>query len=145
MADGDGKLKTGPAEAAAILNALGDEAKNRIMGDIEKRDPKMAKLIDENLVSFNDLVYLTPKMIMEFLREVKMDTFAMALRLGSEELRQHIFKNISSSMRKEIEETLNGPPRPVSEVQDAVQTIMKTVIKLHESGEIILKDDDTLV
>ena len=145
MADRDGKFKAGPDEAAAILNALGEEAKNRIMDDIEKRDPNMAKLIDEKLVSLNDLVHMTPKMIMDFLREVKLDTFALALRMGSEELRKHILGNVSSSIRQDINDVLNGAPKPVGDVQEAVQSIMKTVSRLISEGKIVLKDDDTLV
>jgi flagellar motor switch protein FliG len=47
----------------------------------------------------------------------------------------------SSGMKRDIDDILKGKPRPLSEVMDAQRRIMDVVLKLRESGEIVLSKD----
>lgn len=146
MADGDGKFKAGPGEAAKMLEGLDPQAQKRIMQYLERKDPRVAAEVKDKMITFEDLQYLTPKMLMEFLREVDRDKLALALRIGSESLRVHFLSNVSSSMRKDIEEVLNGKPCSVNDVQDCVDYVMNIATKMLEKGQLIInKNSDDYV
>ena len=91
---------------------------------IAKQDPDMAELLQKNMVLMEDLVLLTVKMIQELLREIKLSDLGLALRIASPELKEHFLNNVSKSMKEEILDVLNGPPQPVSKVQDAAEKIL---------------------
>lgn len=132
-------LKGGVKEAAKMLAGLDLISQARVLKDIAKQDPEMAEKIRLNMVTFEDLKHTTVKMLQELLREVSIDDFALALRLGSDELKSHILGNVSSSMRSDIEEILLGPPQLANKVQEAVDKIMDIVRAKAEKGELILK------
>ena len=139
-------FKGGVKEAAKMLSALSPSERERILLDITKRDPKMAELLKQSLVVFEDLSFLTVKMLAELLREIEISDLALGLRMGSTELRDHILGNVSSSIREEINETLNGKPRSMSDVEESVEKVMRIVRVKVEKGELILsKSSETLV
>lgn len=62
-------IKGGVKEAAKMLMALGPSAQKKLIEEIKLKDPKMAALLEANLVSMEDLQYLTPPMaIIYFLK-----------------------------------------------------------------------------
>ena len=81
-------------------------------------------------------------MLVELLREVQLSDLALALRMGSEELRHFILSNVSKSMREEIEEVLIGKPQPVSKVEEAMEKVMVVVRKKADRGELNFNDPD---
>ena len=133
-------FKAGIKEAANILAGLDMQQREKILELIVKKNPKMAETLRQNLVSIDDLKYATVKMLQEFLREVKLSDLAMALRIASEEVQNHILNSISKSMREEIKEVLDGPPQPVPEVRKSYQKVMEVIKRKAECGELILKD-----
>lgn len=135
----------GPKEAAKMLQALGASERRKILEQIAQQDPAMAETLKSMMVSLEDLQHLTVKMLQELLKEVSLKDLGLALRLASEELRIKILSQVSKGMKAELEDSLKGAPRPVSEVQQAEQRVMEVVRRKWERGEIILKDDDTLV
>ncbi len=139
-------FKGGVKEAAKMLSALSTSERERILGDIAKKDPQMAELLKQSLVVFEDLVFITTKMLVELLREIEIRDLALGLRVASKELRVHILESVSRSIREEIEETLNGKPRPVSEVEESVEKVMQVVRRKVERGELILSNSsETMV
>ncbi|OUR99896.1 hypothetical protein A9Q84_02380 [Halobacteriovorax marinus] len=128
----------GVKAAAKMLSALPTADRLRILADIAKQDPQRAELLKREMVVFEDLLYLTVKMLVELLREINLDDLALALRIASPELRSHILGNVSKSIRLELEDVLNGKPRPVSEVEQCLEKIMDVVRRKVEKGELVL-------
>ena len=131
-------FKGGVKEAAKLLSALSTSERSRILSDIAKKDPTRAELLKREMITLEDLQYITVKMLVELLREVKIQDLALALRLGSEDLKNHIISNVSSSMKADILDTLNSGPRPVSEVEECIEKIMAVVRRKVDLGELIL-------
>lgn len=135
----------GIKEAAKILAALDLNSRKNILSIIAKEDSAMAEMLRKNLVSMEDLQKLTPKMLVELLREIKMEDLSLALRISSVELRQHLMSVLPRGPRTELEESLNGKPVPVSKVNEASNRILKVIREKIEKGELVLSDDDQLV
>ena len=131
--------KSGFEQALEMLNGLDEMGRRRILDDIEKRDPKMAQALEENLIRFEDLLHITAKMFQELMLEVKPDDLALGLRMGSPELKKKLLSFTSSGVRKDMEEVLLGPPRPAQEVQQAVEQVMIVVRQKVDKGELVLK------
>lgn len=139
-------FKGGVKEAAKMLMGLGPKAQKTLLEDIRKRDPKMAALLEENLVSMEDLEHLTPTMLVGLLRDVKLEAFGLALRTVDKNVTDKILGMVSTGIRLEIEDGLNGPPKRVSEVEAAQAEILDIVRKKIELGQIVLNPDgDELV
>ncbi|MCO4794391.1 MAG: hypothetical protein KC493_11795 [Bacteriovoracaceae bacterium] len=139
-------FKGGIKAAAEMLSGLDREGQERILLDIAKKDPKMAEELRKTMVTFEDLKYLTVKMISELLREIDVDDLARGLRTASQEMKSHILSNVSSSIQKDIESILLGPPLSVNKVNESVEKVMEVVRKKLEKGELVInKDGEQLV
>lgn len=138
-------FKGGLEAAAKMLAGLDSRAQQRILEDIALKNPEMAQALRESMVTFDDLQFLSVKMLQELLREIKIKDLALGLRIGSPELKQKILSQISGGMRAEIEEVLLGPPKPVEKVQEAVTRVMEVVRAKIDKGELVLRKDDELV
>ena len=66
--------------AVKILQTLTSGEREKILQNIEKKDPQMFDLLKNNLVVFEDLQFMTSKMIGEFLKEVSLADLALGLR-----------------------------------------------------------------
>ncbi len=135
------KFKAGPLEAAKILSQLDLKSQKRLLEIIAEKDPKMAQFLKENTTTFNDLIFITPRMLSELLREISLKDLGLGLRLADNDLRNHILGNVSNSMRKELEEILLGPPQSVDKINESISKIMRIVRAKVEKGELVLKKD----
>jgi flagellar motor switch protein FliG len=131
----------GLKQAIEMLQGLDLAAQQSVLADIARRDPEMAIKLKQNLVTFDDLQYLTISMMKRLLQDVKLDDLGLALRGCSKEVSDHLLSMFSSGMKRDIDDILKGKPRPLSEVMDAQRRIMDVVLKLRESGEIVLSKD----
>ena len=139
------KKKDGVKEAAEIVSGLDFESGKRIMKGISKENPQMAKAIEMNMVSLEDLKHITVKMLQDLLKEIPTNFLGLALRVGSRELRRFILENISSSLAREIQEILNGPPRKKTDVSRAVDHILSLMRKKVQTGEIVIREEEEYV
>ena len=139
-------FKGGIEEAAKMLAGLDREGRENVLNIIAKKDPTMAENLRKNMVTLEDLKYLTVKMLQELLRDIEIGDLALALRISSDELKAHILQNVSSSLRKDIEDVLLGPPQSVSNVNEAADKVLEIVLKKIDKGELVInKDGETLV
>jgi flagellar motor switch protein FliG len=131
----------GIKQAIEMLQGLDLVAQQSVLADIARRDPEMAIKLKKNLVTFDDLQYLTISMMKRLLQDVKLDDLGLALRGCSKEVSDHLLSMFSTGMKRDIDDILKGKPRPLSEVMEAQTRIMDVVLKLRESGEIVLSKD----
>ena len=131
-------LKKGPKAAAELLSNLPAEQRAAVIEEMKKQNPQMTEELVKMMVSIEDLQFITVKMLQEFLREINLQDLAKSLRIASAELKSFILKNVSSSMRKDIEDILLGPPLPVSKVQESQDKILNIMRKKIDKGELII-------
>ena len=139
-------FKGGVKEAAKLLAGLDLQAQERVLNDISKKDPQMAEALRKNIITFEDLQFLTVKMLVELLQEIDIQDLALGLRLASSELKNFVLGNVSKNIRQEIEDVLLGPPKSVTQVNQAIEKIMTIVRDKTAKGQLIFnKDDEELV
>jgi len=124
--------------AVKILQKLTSGERDKILQNIEKKDPLMADLLKENMVVFEDLQFMTSKMIGEFLREISVSDLALALKTSNDDLKNHFYANVSVGIKKDMEDIINKKLVPVSQVEAAKAKIMEVVRKKVENGQLIL-------
>lgn len=128
-------------QAIEMLQGLDLASQQSLIADIARRDPEMAVKLKQNLVTFDDLQYITVAMMKRLLQEIDIDVLGLALRGASKELTNHLLDMFSTNMKRDIQDTLQGKPRSLNDVLDAQRKIMEVVIRLRDKGEIILSKD----
>lgn len=129
--------------AAKMLAGLSKSAREKVLESISKKDPKMAMALHKSMYTFDDLQYLTPMMLIELLRGIKIPDMGLALRIASPELKDHVLKNSPRGMRQEMEEILLGPPQLASKVEEAQERIMSVVREKIDKGQLIINKDNS--
>lgn len=137
------KFQGGVKEAAKMLAGLSRSARDSILEIISKKDPNMAIALHKSMYTFDDLQFLTPLMLIELLREVKIADMGLALRISSNELKDFILKNSPRGMRQEMEEILTGPPQLASKVEEAQERIMTLVRAKIDKGQLVINKESS--
>jgi flagellar motor switch protein FliG len=142
LAGGD-KLKKaslgGAKTAAEIINLLGSSVETSVLDFIREADNELAQKIMDNMFTFDDLMKLDDKGIQSLLKEVQSESLLIALKGATPDLRERIFKNMSSRAAETLREDLEsrGPVR-VSEVESEQKELLKTVRRLVDEGQVML-------
>jgi flagellar motor switch protein FliG len=124
---------------ADLLNRLDPLATKTILESVEKEDPKLALSIRNLMFTFQDLIGVPEAGIREILGSVDKKNLAMALRGATEELKNLVFKSMSSravEMLKEDMEIL-GAVR-ARDVNKAQQEVVAVARKLEGEGKVTL-------
>jgi flagellar motor switch protein FliG len=123
--------------AAKVLTSVKSQIEKGIIEVIEEEDPELAKQIQDNMFVFEDLLRIDERGIQTLLREISNDDLALALRTASEELKGHIFKNMSARAADMIQQDMEyaGPTR-VSDVEGAQHNIIEVVRRLQSDNTI---------
>lgn len=129
----------GVKAAAEVLNQLGTSIETNVLDYVRDNDADLAQKIMDNMFSFDDIVKLDDRSLQALLREVQMDSLVIALKGATPELRNAIFKNMSTRAATALAEDLEarGPIR-VSEVETEQKEMLKTVRRLVDEGQIQL-------
>ena len=139
-------FKGGVDEAAKMLQGLGSAQAKKLLDQIRQRDPAMADTLEKNLIKMEDLEYCTPAQLVGLLRDVDLEEFGLALRTVDQGVVEKLMAMVSTGIRLDIEDGLKGPPRKVSEVQEAQNKILEVIRKKVDQGHLILDPDgDELV
>jgi flagellar motor switch protein FliG len=142
LAGGDSlrKASLGGAKAAAeMINGLGGPVETAALDYIRETDNDLAQKILDNMFTFDDLDRLDDKGIQALLKEVQSESLVVALKGATPQLRERIFRNMSTRAAETLREDLEsrGPVR-LSEVEAEQKELLKTVRRLAEEGEIVL-------
>ena len=124
---------------ADLMNRLDLKTGKGILEAIEGEDPKLALSIRNLMFTFEDLMTVPEAGIRELLGQMDKKTLATALRGSSEELKNYIFKSMSSravEMLKEDMEVLGAvKSRDVSKAQMEAVAVAR---KLEAEGKLTL-------
>jgi flagellar motor switch protein FliG len=138
----------GVRAAAEILNYLPNAQSNQIMEGMKDQNAELAQSILDEMFVFEDLLALDDRGIQTVLREVQSESLIVALKGASQELRDKIFKNMSSRAAEMLREDLEAKgPVKLSEVEKEQKEILTIVRRLSDEGQVALggKGDDAYV
>jgi len=129
----------GVRHVAEILNFVGTAAETAILDNVREYDADLAQKILDEMFVFENLLDIDDRGIQTILREVQSDSLIVALKGASPELREKVFKNMSSRAAEILREDLEakGPVR-LSEVEAEQKEILKTVHRLSEEGRVVI-------
>ncbi len=151
LAGGDKMRKAslgGVKPAAEIINMMGGSIETAVLDYIREADNDLAQKIMDNMFTFDDLEKLEDKAIQTLMKEVQSESLVIALKGATPEMREKIFRNMSTRAAETLREDLEsrGPVR-VSEVESEQKELLKIVRRLADEGQIQLSsgaDDDFL-
>ena len=127
----------GVKPAAEIINMLGTTLETSALDYIRGADNELAQKILDNMFTFDDLERLDDKGIQSLLKEIQSESLVIALKGATPELRDKIFKNMSTRAAETLREDLEarGPVR-VAEVEAEQKELLKVVRRLSDEGVI---------
>lgn len=142
LAGGDRLKKAslgGVKAAAEIINLMGTSVETSALDYIREADGDLAQRIMDNMFTFEDMSKLDDKGFQAVLKEVQSESLVIALKGATPELREKVFRNMSTRAAETLREDLEsrGPVR-VSEVESEQKEMLKIVRRLVDEGQIVL-------
>jgi flagellar motor switch protein FliG len=124
--------------AAEIINFMGSAAETSVLDNLREFDAELAQKVMDEMFVFENLMDIDDRGIQILLREVQSDSLVIALKGAAWELREKIFKNMSSRASEMLREDLEamGPVR-VSEVEAQQKQILQIVRRLADEGQLV--------
>ncbi|MFM9835540.1 MAG: flagellar motor switch protein FliG [Methylophilaceae bacterium] len=125
--------------AAEIMNYLNGETEAAVMEGLKSYDEALAQKIMDTMFVFDDIIEIDDKGIQVMLREVQSETLIIALKGTTVEMREKIFKNMSSRAAEMMREDLESKgPVKLSEVEAQQKQMLQIVRRLADEGQIML-------
>jgi flagellar motor switch protein FliG len=122
-----------------ILTSVDRATEREILDRLEVEDAAIADEVRKLMFTFEDIISLDARSVQRVLRDVQMKDLALALKAARDDLKEHIFSNMSQRaaemLREEIE--ISGPAR-IRTIEDAQQRIVAIIRRLEEQEEIII-------
>ena len=127
----------GVLDSATIINNLPKERGRSLLKELMKRDKVTAKLIEDELFVFADLMNLSKKDIGSVVRKIDASILVPALRGASVEVKTKIFGAMSKRAAETIQDDMDeAPPQPMDAVVAAQKAIIAVAKAMLDSGEI---------
>lgn len=125
--------------AAGILNRIDSRTGDVLLAEIADQNTELARNIQEKMFIFDDLIHLDAKGMQALLREISTSQLLSALTGVGEELKEKVFKCMSRRASEMLREDLiTAPAAHPGEIEFARKSIVRTVKKLVDAGEIRL-------
>lgn len=128
---------------ADLLNRLDLTVGKTILSEIEGEDPKLALSIRNLMFTFEDLLTVPEAGIRELLGQLDKKTLATALRGASEEMKNYIFKCMSSRAVEMLKEDMDvlGPVK-TKQINTAQREAVAIARKLEGEGKLSLAPEE---
>jgi flagellar motor switch protein FliG len=124
---------------AELLNRAGRSTERTVLEAIAETDGELADEIRQKLFTFDDIVVLTDRDIQLLLREVDQKDLGLALRGVTEEVKDTIFRNMSTRGAEMLQEDLDtAQPQRRSVVEEAQSRIVGAIRRLEDAGAITI-------
>lgn len=132
----------GVKTVAELLNQIDQEASTTILETIEQDNAQLATTIRNLMFTFEDFLEVPDTGIRELLGQVDKKTLATALKGATEDLKNHIFKCMSSRAVEMLKEDMDvlGPIRS-RDVHTAQHEIVAVARRLEGEGKLTLKQE----
>ncbi|MBN8827479.1 MAG: flagellar motor switch protein FliG [Sphingobacteriia bacterium] len=131
------------AMLAEIFNNFDRVNEAKFMGMLEEKVPESAEKIKALMFTFDDLTKVTPQGIQVILRVIDKSKLAVALKGGSDAVKQLFLNSMSQRAAKILNEEMAamGPVR-IKDVDEAQSGIIKIVKDLAAKGDIVIADSN---
>tara|TARA_R110000824_G_scaffold305316_3_gene493186 strand:+ start:2036 stop:3088 length:1053 start_codon:yes stop_codon:yes gene_type:complete len=127
----------GVLDSATIINNLSKERGRSLLKELMKRDKVTAKLIEDEMFVFGDLMNLSKKDIGSVVRKIDASILVPALRGASNDLKAKIFGAMSKRAAETIQDDMaEAPPQPMDAVVAAQKAIIAVAKVMLDNGEI---------
>jgi flagellar motor switch protein FliG len=132
-------MSGGVDRLAEILNNADEISSELILNEIEEADADLAAQIKQKMFVFEDLVLVDDRGFQKLLRKVETTELAIALKAASEEVKEKVFRNMSTRAADMLQEEMEdlGPVR-MKEVSDSQQSITNIIQEMEAKGEVII-------
>ncbi len=132
----------GVKTAAELLNRIDSTTSKEILQIVESEDAKLALTIRNNMFTFEDLISLPETGIRDLLTVVDKKSLATSLKGAAEDLKNHIFKTMSSRAVEMLKEDMEamGPVRSQAVIQ-AQQEVVAAARQLEAQGKLVLNNE----
>lgn len=137
-------VKSGPKEAARMIQRMGAAGK-KLLETIKKSDPKMAELIELNLLNIEDIQHLSLTQLVGLLRDLNLETFGVALRGVDSEVSQKILGSVSTGIRLDIEDGLKVGLKSMNDVELAQTEVLEILKKKIDAGDIVIDPNEKTI
>jgi flagellar motor switch protein FliG len=122
---------------AELLNRAGRSTERTVLEAIAETDGELADEIRQKLFTFDDIVLLNDRDIQLLLREVDQKDLGLALRGVNDEVKDTIFRNMSTRGAEMLQEDLEtGKPQRRSVVEEAQSRIVGAIRRLEDAGVV---------
>lgn len=143
------KTYAGFKSVADVMNRLDSAVAKSILESLEQADPNLAISIRNFMFTFEDLLGVADVAIREWLGAMDKKVLALSLKGASNELKDHIFRSMSSRASEMLKEDIEslGPVRS-KEVVQAQQEGVAVLRRLESEGKVVLRaegDDEYVV
>ena len=134
---------------AGIFNTLDRTTETRFMGALEERNRESAERIKQLMFTFDDLERVDGAGVQVLLRQTDKAQLSVALKGGSETVKELFFSNMSERAAKILREDMEamGPVR-LKDVDEAQMYLVNQAKELSAKGEIVIAEgggEDQLV
>ncbi len=124
---------------ADVMNNLDTRTEKAIMEELDVSDPELVEEIRKKMFTFDDIVFLDNREIQTFLRECDNKDLTVALKGAGAEVKEVIMNNMSQRQQETIRTDLQYLHNVrMRDVEDAQRSIIETIRRLEESGEIVM-------
>lgn len=133
---------SGFQSVADIMNCIDTTVAQEILENIENQEPTLAISIRDLMFTFNDLLQVEEAQMRELVGSVDKKILATALKGTNEDLKNHIFRTMSSRAVEMLKEDMDslGPIRS-KDVVKAQTDIVALARRLEAEGKMVLKRD----
>ena len=139
----------GDTGASVLLKALPGSSQEAVLNAIGETDQELRSQIERQLTTFDDLASMDDRALQAVLaraRSTDKEMLPLALRSCSEIMRTKLFAAMTSTIREEVEYTLEVmPPRRLSEIEEAQYLFVEIAKQLNEEGTIIFGGTEAVV
>jgi flagellar motor switch protein FliG len=138
----------GVGPLVSIINRADRSTERQIVEGLETLDSSLAEEVRSRMFMFDDIVTLGDRDVQLVLRQVDSGELALALKGVPDQVRDKITANLSERAALDVldEVDLLGPVR-LTQVEEAQQSVIRTIRSLEERGEIVVRrgGDDEFV
>lgn len=129
----------GVSAAAEIMNYLSGDNETSVMEALKSYDEDTAQKVMDEMFVFDNIMDIDDRGIQTILRDVQGDMLVLALKGATPDLREKIFKNMSSRAAEMMREDLESRgPVKLSEVEAQQKQILQIVRRLADEGQIMI-------
>jgi flagellar motor switch protein FliG len=129
----------GKALVIEVLRGAAQAQQSALVAEIEKDDPELAEELRGKLFTFEDLANLADRDVQTLIREIDMGQLSIALKGGSNAVKDKLLKNMSSRAAQMLNDDVAAMgPVKLAAVEAAQATLVKTAFSLAEQGRLTI-------